>query len=125
MKIHILTLTWNGVNKIERLSQNLSPALTAITHANGKLKDGFDISTWYIKDNGSKDNTVEMMRNYSDRIDKDQLKTEIFEIGHNLDNFAQGMNYLFKQANPKDEDIVLLLNNDVIIDDTSSFKYMF
>ena len=45
-------------------------------------------------------------------------------INHNNDNFSQGVNYLFKLSDPKDDDLVLLLNNDIIFNDTQSLKKM-
>ena len=89
--LYILTLTWNASEKLSKLKESLLPAL-----------DGIDY-TWLIRDNASKDNTVEMASTWGN-------------------NFSTGMNYLFNEASPKDEDLVLLLNNDVVFNDINSIK---
>ena len=109
MKIHVLTLTWNGKDKLLALRPGLSKALEIVDEP----------SEWYIRDNGSKDGTVNEISEWND-----SFKTTCFDIGHNRDSFAQGMNYLFEQASPSDEDVILLLNNDVVIEDTKSLKKM-
>lgn len=102
--IHILTLTWNGSEKIGRLKPGLYSNL-----------EGLDF-TWHIRDNGSKDNTAELVKSFDNCV--------LYEIGHNRDSFSAGMNYLFDKANPDDNDLILLLNNDIIFKDSSSVKNM-
>lgn len=103
--IHILTLTWNGADKLNRLKESLLPTL-----------DGLDYK-WWIKDNASADNTVELASQWGENVN-------VIKYKNNMQNFSQGMNFLFNEANPNDNDYVLLLNNDVIFADTSSLKKM-
>jgi GT2 family glycosyltransferase len=124
MKIHCFTLSWNGADKLQKLRKGASNNLGVITHENGKLKPGHDYATWYIRDNGSKDNTANIVNTWNYLFDH-PVDNKLFQIDHNRDNFAKGMNYLFEQANPKDDDIILLLNNDVVFNDTYSLKNMF
>lgn len=100
--IHILTLTWNGQDKLEKLT----PTLAKNT---AKLE-----TKWHIRDNGSNDDTVKAMKDFA----------TVYEVGHNRDSFAKGMNYLFEKANPSDGDLVLLLNNDMIFGDDKSLLEM-
>lgn len=102
--LHILTLTWNGLAKLQTLKPTLEASLANINY------------TWHIRDNGSKDETLNTV--------KDWENTQSYDIGHNRDTFAQGMNYLFEKANPADDDFVLLLNNDVEFGDTTSISKM-
>jgi GT2 family glycosyltransferase len=90
-----------------------------------KLKDsllpnlqdiGYDW-TWLIKDNASNDNTYDISSAWDKNIQPVRYK-------NNLQNFSQGMNYLFNLASPKDDDLILLLNNDVVFNDTTSLKNM-
>lgn len=106
MKIHILTLSWNGADKLEKLKPGLFKNL-----------DNLDF-IWHIRDNGSKDNTVELSKSWDDS------RVKIYEIGHNRGSFSDGVNYLFEQANPNNNDLILLLNNDVIFNDTTSLLNM-
>jgi GT2 family glycosyltransferase len=103
--IKIQTLSWNGLDKLKFLRASLQPALNDLDYE------------WLIRDNVSTDGTVEEISTWGDKV-------KVFPYPHNKDNFAQGMNYLFDKANPKDDDYILLLNNDVIINDTHSIKNM-
>lgn len=103
--LHILTLTWNAADKLSKLKESLIPALNGIDYI------------WHIKDNASKDNTVAIASTWGDKV-------KVYAYKDNLQNFAAGMNYLFNEAKPKDDDLVLLLNNDVIFNDTHSIKNM-
>jgi GT2 family glycosyltransferase len=103
--LHILTLTWNAVEKISKLHETLVPAL-----------DGLDYQ-WWIKDNASKDNTVEVARTWGDRVHVTAYKD-------NRQNFSEGCNFLFNEAKPNDNDLIMLLNNDIIFNDTASIKSM-
>lgn len=103
--LHILTLTWNGCEKLIKLKESLLSALKDIDY------------TWWIKDNGSVDDTVKIASAWGDKV-------KVVAYPDNKQNFSQGMNYIFHRANPKDEDLVLFLNNDVIFGDDTSLKKM-
>lgn len=104
-KLFILTLTWNNYEKLNRLKKSLLPAL-----------DGLDFN-WIIKDNNSKDETVERASLWGDKI-------KVIAHKDNLQNFSQGTNMCFHYASPNDNDDILLLNNDIIFNDTHSIKNM-
>lgn len=100
--IHILTLSWNGLDKLQRLRPGLMRNLD-------KLNTPY---TWHIRDNGSKDETVSEVSCWEN--------TKVYSIPHNRDNFAQGINYLVNQTPHEPTDVFLLLNNDVeFVDDDS------
>lgn len=103
--LYILTLTWNACDKLTALKNSLIPALAGIDY------------TWLIKDNASKDDTVAVSSLWGDKV-------RIIPYKNNQQNFSAGMNHLFAEASPKDNDLVLLLNNDVIINDTRSIQNM-
>lgn len=103
--LHILTLTWNACDKLNALKNSLLPALSNIDYQ------------WLIKDNASKDDTVKVASDWGDKI-------KVFPYKDNLQNFSAGMNYLFREAAPADNDYVMLLNNDVIFNDTESIRNM-
>lgn len=103
--LHILTLTWNGYDKLAALKESLLPSLNNIKY------------NWLIKDNASKDETIEKVAGWEGNI-------KCIPYKNNLQNFSAGMNFLFNEAAPKDDDYILLLNNDVIFNDTSSIKNM-
>jgi GT2 family glycosyltransferase len=92
--LHLLTLSYNGKDKLLPLYNSL-------------FKHNLQF-IWHIKDNGSKDGTVEEFKN----INNDRIN--IIQYPHNKDNYSYGCNFLFKEANPKDDDTILLLNNDVL-----------
>src|SRR5690606_17676762 len=77
----------------------------------------------YIRDNGSTDKTVDIVNSWNYLSDY-QVENKCFSIDHNRDNFAKGVNFLFNQANPADDDLILLLNNDVIFNDSDSLQNM-
>jgi GT2 family glycosyltransferase len=104
--LKILTLSWEGKDKLEKLYPTLINSLNGIDYE------------WWIKDNGSKDKTVDL----DDIWNNDQV--HFIQYPHNRDNFSEGCNYLFKEANPKDDNYILLLNNDVMFNDTTSIKNM-
>lgn len=103
--IYILTLTWNAADKLTKLKESLLPALNGLDY------------TWLIKDNASTDNTIEIASQWGDNV-------KCIPYKNNQQNFSAGMNFLFNEASPSDNDLVLLLNNDVIINDTTSIKNM-
>lgn len=103
--LHLLTLTWNGADKLLKLKESLIPAL-----------EGTDY-IWWIKDNASKDDTVAMASSWGDKV-------KVIPYKNNLQNFSAGMNFLYHEAKPDDNDLVMLLNNDVIFNDKQSIKNM-
>jgi len=105
MSLKILTLNWNGLDKLIKLRDSLLPNLQGIDW------------TWHIKDNGSKDGSPEEISTWHHNIICDKY-------GHNNDNFSQGMNRIFKLSEPDDKDLILLLNNDVIFNDNVSLNKM-
>lgn len=120
MKLHILTLSWNGLTKLKTLKPGLYNNLD-------KLYDDTGIeSQWYIRDNGSKDGTIKEIEHWQ----YNGFYIEACDIGHNKHNFSQGVNYLVDYAckidsnNKKENDLVLLLNNDIIFNDNSSLTKM-
>lgn len=129
--IRILTLSWNGLDKLEKLRPGLIENLN-----NTGLP-----WIWYIRDNGSKDKTAEEIKyNWAGKWN-DVL---VLHKNHNRDNFAQGMNSLAKMSidpihiknwtysdktkgyhiEQTDNDYYLLLNNDIIFNDANSLKNM-
>lgn len=104
-KLYVFTLTWNGLDKLTRLNESLIPAVKDLDYE------------WLIKDNGSEDKTVDVAKTWEGNIN-------VIAYKNNLQNFSKGMNYLFKEASPADDDYVLLLNNDVVFNDTTSIQNM-
>ena len=102
--LHVLTLTWNGLDKLRRLREGLYRNLDTT---------GIDY-TWRIRDNGSTDGTVEEVRTWP--------KVEMLTINHNRDNFARGMNSLAEMSD--NGDLLLFLNNDVEFFDNESLLKM-
>lgn len=103
--LNIFTLTWNGADKLTKLKNSLIPALHDLDYK------------WYIKDNASKDNTLELISSWDANIKAVPYK-------NNSQNFSEGMNYLFNESKADDEDYILLLNNDVTFLDTKSIHCM-
>ena len=103
--LHLLTLTYNGLDRLTKLYKSLIPALGNTSY------------TWHIKDNGSKDDTVETVKSWEGNI-------RVVAYKDNRQNFAEGMNYIFHDAAPADNDLVMMLNNDVIFNDTTSITNM-
>jgi GT2 family glycosyltransferase len=103
--LHILTLTWNKCDKLTRLRESLIPALEGIAF------------NWIIKDNASIDNTRDVASTWGDKV-------KVIKYKDNLQNFSQGMNYIFNAASPTDNDLILFLNNDVVFGDNTSIKNM-
>lgn len=103
--LYILTLTWNASDKLSKLKESLTPALQDIPYK------------WIIKDNDSKDDTFDVASKWGSDV-------HVIKYKNNLQNFSQGMNVCFNEANPKDDDTVLLLNNDVIFNDKTSLRNM-
>jgi len=103
--LNIYTLTWNGLDKLIKLRASLIPCLKGIDYQ------------WWIKDNGSTDGTVEAVSKWDDRI-------HVVAYKNNVQNFSQGMNFIFNESKPNDNDLTMLLNNDVVFGDTSSINKM-
>lgn len=104
--LKIFTLNWNGEDKLKKLAPSLFNSLNNIDYE------------WYVKDNASKDGSV----NYLKSLNNPRIL--IFEYQNNLQNFSEGMNYLFSLSKAEDNDLILLLNNDVIFNDQSSLHKM-
>ncbi|MDP2685293.1 MAG: glycosyltransferase [bacterium] len=110
--IYVLTLTWNGLDKLQRLKDGL---IKNLTHCNQS-------AVWCIRDNGSVDGTKEWLESWDETVGLDTLL-----VDHNRANFAQGVNSLFNKISFKEgeENFVLLLNNDIeFADDTSLANMM-
>ena len=107
MKLFILTLSYQGKDKLEKLYPTL---INSLTHINYE---------WWIKNNdGTNDNSSLFING------QNNSKINIIDYPNNLESFARGCNFLFAEANPKDDDLVLLLNNDITFNDTSSIQKM-
>lgn len=106
IKLYILTLNWNGEDKLKRLVPSLIPSLNNINYE------------WFIKDNNSSDNSVDYLKSLENK------NIHITEYKDNLHNFSQGCNYLFDVVAPEDSSLILLLNNDIIFNDFVSIKNM-
>lgn len=106
MNLYVLTLNWNGQDKLERLAPTLHKSLIGVNY------------NWIIKDNNSSDKSVEYLSSL------DNPHVDIIKYKDNQQNFSQGMNYIFNHVSPSDDDLILLLNNDVMFKDDSSIKNM-
>jgi GT2 family glycosyltransferase len=104
--LHVITLSYNGFSLLSALKDGLEK----------NLKELPVPSKWYIRSNGCKDNTVEEVSKWAG--------VELLNINHNRDNFAKCVNSLVKLANPSDDDVLLLLNNDITFQDNYSLKNM-
>lgn len=105
--LHICTLNWNGKNKIDKLLPSIVNATNGVDYF------------WHMRDHGSKDLTDEDIELW-----ESQANLKVYKIGHNRNTFSEGMNWLFDQTQPKDDDYILFLNNDVEFGDTESIKSM-
>lgn len=104
--LYIFTLSWEGKDKLTNLYPTLLPSLGEINYK------------WLIKDNGSKDGTIDLINSWKNE------NIIGYSYPDNLQNYSQGNNWLFDQAKPKQEDLVLLLNNDITFGDTNSINNM-
>ncbi len=95
MKLGVLILNWNGLNDTRECLQSLLPSP--------------DWSVIYVVDNGSRDDSV--------RVLKSEFGTQIkvIETGENL-LFAGGNNFGIEIALKDGCDAILLLNNDTILE---------
>lgn len=114
MVVHVLTLTWNGLDKLQKLRPGLIKNLQ---------NTGLPF-TWYIRDNGSKDGTVEEIKKWE--------HVKVLEVNHNRNNFAEGVNSLIHLAHQEvldttakiHNDYYLLMNNDIEFGDDVSLSKM-
>ena len=104
--LYIFTLSWQGKSKLEKLTPTLIKSLNNIDYK------------WLIKDNGSTDGSIEYL-NELNNCNIIPIKWK-----DNLQNFAQGCNVCFRETSPKENDYILLLNNDVVFNDIVSIKNM-
>lgn len=104
--MHILTLHWSKEDSIRLLNNSITPCLNGIDY------------TWHIRDNNSKDNSVNTIKSLGNK------NIKLYEYHTNDENFSQGMNFLFNQSKANDEDNILLLNNDLIFIDKKSISNM-
>ena len=105
MKIYTMCLNWNGSDLLQQMLPGLFKNLN---------NTGLDYHV-VIRDNGSKDNSLDILK---------QFDIEILQINHNRDSFSKGMNSIFNIANVSDNDVILLINNDIIFNDEISLSYM-
>ncbi len=107
MKLHILTLTWNGSFLLQRLAPGLFHNLKYLNIE----------AQWYVRSNGCKDDSISYLESLGDKV-------SILKKDHNRDNFSQGVNSLAQMAkvNAGDDDLFLLLNNDIIFKDSNSLN---
>lgn len=105
-KIYLLTLNWNGKNKLEKLAPSLLSSLSGLDW------------TWLVKDNNSKDGSID----YLNSLGNPNIRA--ISYVDNRQNFSEGCNYLFNIASPQDNDYVMLLNNDIVFNDTTSITNM-
>ncbi len=91
--LKILTLTWNGLDKLQKLRPGLMRNLKILNQP----------FVWRIRSNGCTDGTVEEVKGWE--------SVELMKMDHNRSNFSQGMNSLATDIN--EEDVVMLLNNDI------------
>lgn len=114
--IHVLTLTWNGLDTLKRLKPTLEASVNGLGH---------DV-VWHIRDNGSTDGTPEWLQDVANFWIDDgcAFNYEPMLVGHNRDNFAQGVNSLAEQADPHNSHFLLLLNNDIEFADSTSLANM-
>jgi GT2 family glycosyltransferase len=109
--LHILTLNWNGEDKLMKLIPSLNKAVKAVRDT-----DQWEV-VWYVRDNGSKDNSIKALKEYRHSI-------QIHGIEHNRASFSEGVNFLQGEANPATCDMLMLLNNDVEFRDDQSILKM-
>lgn len=115
MKLHIFTLNWNGAKYLEPLHDDLMAATKGMN------------AEWHVRDNGSKDGSMDILDQLCYR--KDRMALHILDVGHNRDSFAGCMNDIFSVSEQlmdgvQDDDLLLLLNNDVRFPDATAISRM-
>jgi len=103
--IHALTLTWNGLGKLERLRPTLAGVMADCPWS------------WHVRDNGSTDGTVDALKDWPE-------VSTLLPHPHNRGTYAEGVNRLADAANPAPDDVFLLLNNDIRFLDQHSIRKM-
>lgn len=106
--LNILTLSWDGTDRLAKLHDSLIPSLQGVPFH------------WFVRENGSKDNTVAMIQKWQ----QTNPNIILYQHPNNSQNFSQGCNQLFQLASPADQDYIMLLNNDVVFQDTQSIHKM-
>lgn len=106
MSISILTLSWNGADKLKNLAEGLLPILEKMN------------AVWLIKDNGSTDDSVKLVESWGHK------NVHLEKYPDNKQNFSEGVNFLFEKSKQYNKKFTLLLNNDVIIKNPDSFSNM-
>ena len=116
MAIYILTLNWNGEERLKKLIPLLSKNMLDL-----QTKTKIPVR-WLIKDNGSTDKSVEEIQKFdSSGFEEDPV--DIYMTDHNRDSFAKGVNTLATKAKITDKDFIVLLNNDIeFLEEDSLFK---
>jgi hypothetical protein len=105
-KLVIITLNWNGEDKLKKLAPTLLNSLRDVDFE------------WFIKDNDSKDKSIDYLQSLNNK------NIHTVKYKDNKQNFSEGCNYLYQVASPAEKDYILLLNNDIVFNDTSSIKNM-
>lgn len=122
MNLHIMTLNWNGKHHLEKLAPTLDKAMC-------RLNQEGVTCYWHVRDNGSKDDSVQYLKSVgfldSEFLSHTPNQLRIYEVGHNNASFAAGMNFLFDQTEAKDDDYLLFLNNDIVFGDDWGIYNMF
>lgn len=106
--MYVLTLNWNGEDKLKKLYSGLKENLENV----GPYK-------WLVKDNASVDNSVSFLESLEN--------VDIIKCSHNNDSFAVGVNILLERAKElgiKDDDYILLLNNDLYFKSSKTIQFM-
>lgn len=104
--LHIFTLNWNGLRHLQNLAPSLLSNFRSIDY------------TWHIKDNNSSDQSIDYLKSIN------SPNINIINYHNNTQNFSEGNNYIYDLVSPKDNDQILLLNNDVKFNDSASIKNM-
>ena len=84
-RLFILTLNWNGEDKLKKLIPSLNEVVKELD------AEGIE-NEWLVKDNGSKDGSIDLINTQYNG------EHHVFDEGHNRDSFAKGMNFLCKQS---------------------------
>ena len=113
MNLYILTLAWKSEKNFVRLVPSMNNAIEVL-----KEYPGLDHIKWLVRDNDSKDKSIEVL---TDTYKGDFF---VFRAGHNRDSYSVGNNSLWKISNATDDDVILLLNDDTMIQDCTSFNKM-
>lgn len=131
MRTFCLTLNWEGEDKLKNLAEGLFNNLF--------LLDSQKPPIWLVRDNNSKDNSIEFLQNFAkennirfssninDLSNIQEPMIYVKKMGHNRDNFAVGMNSLFEEIEHlvEKDDWLLLLNNDISFGNSCCLQEMF